>query len=1803
MPGLPRHTFSSKVLSVVLALTIAVSQTGTAALAIESSAKRVDTGVEGTPGSKGKNSSSNREFAPNRKLTCQREPATSAIRGGSSLPGGASPGGHSGGSPPSQSLPHGSSKSSDSSCEFGSGDKFFAAADGVAPYNPHDPNFINKFLKPGTYMRTNEIKPGMEGYGLSVFHGMKVERFKVKVIGVMKRVINGEDAILIRLSGEAMGKNCVVRGMSGSPIYINDKLIGALSYGFDFSREPIAGVTPICDMLDALAEPRDVTSKKKKISEYDEKPSPRKSGLPLSLNAVPSGLSGTSDVASGTSSRGLSGASGRASAFDEIQGFRRSMVGAGAPKMVPLMAPVSLSGFSPRAAQFLKGRFAERGLEVSEGGVGGLDEELGGNQKLASTLQPGSSVGVMLSTGDFASAATGTVTNVFGNRVLAFGHPFMQAGDVDFPMTTAYIHDILSSLAISFKLSSPVKVVGSIFSDRPWSVGGELGHTSRMVPVTVNVHDRERHIKKTFKSQVINHPDLTPELLAGSAMSAIDATYQSAAPYIARLESNIEVYGEEPIRRIDRFSSGGGGGGMSFLSMPFFSDPVAGYVWGATSKVVHNRFRKAAIKGVSLNISLEPGRNVTRITQVSTDKSIVKPGESFTLRCLMEPFDDEPFVKELEMTVPRDAPDGDIAVGVCGGNSLEGLRRRMEISDPPFQNLHQIIKRVNERPPGDKLVAVLALPDQAIHIDGEVIQSPPGHWNRLFFSNRYTHGPVLVNGEVRQFMELDEPVDGNHIVAVTVKRPDRFLKKDDWFRSVPNGSGRPNAGVYITPQAQKALGGPKPVLDKGSSAAPITGSTPSEPVSVASGGKKGQQSQLNLWTPVSDDTHMRAVQVWSQSDEASYKDGTKSGVTVDSWGRMFPAFEESGTSPVASELRGWSGTWSKGSFWFAAGKKIFKWDGTGSRPIQVAELDAVIIPAMAADSKGRIYASLVPDGRVVMFDPPGGGTAGSGATGATAAAGSGARAGKVLQGAVTRNAGGVSASTPAVKIVCKLPEAIVTTLCFDDRDNLYIGVANQGKVYKACAGATGELETKVLFDTKQAHVLTLHFSNFDGRLYVGTGERGNVYSVDATGKAKVEYQSDDHLVTGVARLRNGDLYITTVGEGHFVRIKPSGQVIDLASSEGFYTLYYEPSTDSVIAGDAEGDITQIQEEPLTGQAFFVPVKHTEQEAVVALSGDGQGRLVSLTSNLPVVANYWIRPRSEATFVSPVKDASRPAVWSRLRLYGSYNEVSTDLENSILVETRTGATAEPDATWTNWQPAVKTAEGFKIQAEPARYIQYKLTWNKLEKGKDIVFPAGRESVLGRIAVTYLPTNLDPTYSVVSLRSGAYLSETEEISITASDPDGDSLAMAVDISTDNGKSWTPLKSNIRPEKNKDGKPEVKAEEVVEDGKDAGKDKDDKDKDPGKDKEGKDKEKEAGSSSKDSSDKGSSEKGSSEKGSSDKDPSDKAKGSPADKGSSDKDSSDKGSSPKEPGAKASMEQIAFRELDDGAAASGQGDSSDKAGSDDNDGSNNDGKGGAKDGSASKGESSDDASKDDATKDKDAAKDGSGDKSSENKNGKTEEPGKTEKDKPKDKPVNKDSQPGRQGKYDDKNPGTKAKESKTDKNKKADAKKDDKSKKEKAKTAGNTKKADTTAKAEEKFVWSFNTKEQKDRDYLLRFTISDSPSNVTSSSNIKFYRFVVIDNGKPQITAFGAKHDSGGKFILQASASDDVSPIANAVYKIDGGEQFAFVTEGGDLADTKSVKLMATDVELKKGSHEIEIEVTDQAGNKATKTIKVRG
>lgn len=1495
-------------------------------------------------------------------------------------------------------------------------------------FSTDDSDFIRKYLKPGTFMRADEVKPGMEGYGLSVFRGTKIERFHVKVIGVMRRVINGKDAILVRLSGPAIGKNNVIRGMSGSPVYIDDKLIGAVSYGFDFSMEPIAGVTPIVEMLDAVAKPREVdkANNTNKIGL-----APAKARLTLSPSMI------TSDS-------------------DELRAFRRRMVATSAPRMVPLVSPVSLSGFSQRAQEFLKKRFESVGLSVADGTGGGLNSDLSQAElKEANNLRPGSAMGVMLTTGDFESASTGTLTARFGDQLVGFGHPFVQAGPVDFPMTSAIIHDVLPSLSISFKLSSPVSILGNVYSDRPWAVGAQIAAKSKMVPVTIEVTDVERRIRRKFSSRVIDHEDLTPELVAACAMSAVDATYQSSAPYVARIATRVDLENAPAIQRFDCLSNGTGSASATSVLRPFFSDPVSGNIYSITSRILGNRYSKTSLKNVDMKIELDTGRSLTRIVRVATDKPVVKPGDNLRLSCQLEPYNKELYSETIDITIPRDAPDGDLVIGVSGGSQFDELRRRMNLSDPPSTSLVQIVKRIQERPRGDRLFAVLALPEQAIHIDGEVLQSPPGHWNKLFFSNRYTHGPTLVNGERRISKELESLVDGIHILAVTVKRPDAFMERSPWYVATAEGSGRATMGAYVTTQAQKAIDN----LSKSDSkikvpdGVGVSGSSDSAGVAKTTG--------LSLFSPSSQDTHIRPVQVWSQNDDAAFKGGTRNGVIVDNWGRMFPGFAEKKSVGLDGALRAWSSVWSQGSLYVATSNKVLRYSPGAAAPSEVAKFDCVAIPALAAGSKGQIFAALAPGGRIWAID------------------------GKGRTSEVTR-----------------LDSSLITCLAFDNKENLFAGVAGDGKVYKVSKDGSAS----VFFDSGQAHVLSLFFDVRNGRLYVACGESGEVYSLGPGGDARAELHVDEHLVTGVCRSARGDLFVTTAGEGHLYRVTRQGEVSDLATSQAFYTLFYHADSDSVFAGDAEGDITQIVEEPLTGQSFFVPVKHTEQEAVVSFSSDGAGTLYALTSNLPSILSFQVKADG-ASFVSPVKDAGRTTHWSLLNIFGSFNEVSSSLTKSVAVETRTGECARPDLTWSAWTQATPSNEGFQVQSKSGRYFQYRLKWLDRSSEGGTTFPNGRDSVVGRVTVTYLPTNIHPRFTAVSLMAGSYLSDSEDITVTTDDPDGDSLALDVDVSKDGGKSWMNLVADLRSEPQK-GKVDSKTDKKSSD---------------------------ATGKSSDSSDTSSDTK---------------------DKSGARVDVSGGGENP-----------------------SGSGDTEDGDKSDEMD----DSAAGSDDSGESKAPSIDPDDSPDSNSSvwKDPRYDLAGD-------GSQLQAGDGDEDTP-SKNKKKPSEDGPKAKVENKADDTK---------KKKTTAKDGKNTEKPESTK--TKKPVSESPQPTKFNWPLLSNTLKDGHHILRFTVSDAPSNLVYPESMQCYRSVVIDNTKPVISGVRVELTRGHLLQLDLKAADETSPIVNATFQVDKEEPRAFAVKDG-LADRKNLALGASGIIIRKGTRKVVIEVVDKAGNKATKSIKL--
>lgn len=1530
-------------------------------------------------------------------------------------------------------------------------------------FDTTDRSFVNKYLQPGRYMPVSEVKEGMTGYGLSVFHGTKVEKFDVRILGVIKRMLNGRDAILARLSGPAMATNCVIRGMSGSPVYVNGKLIGSVSFGYDFSKEPIVGITPIVDSLDALAENQ----------QQERIPLATVPGVPNAQLNVPPGMSGMPVVTSG-----------------------------GQMRMVPLVGPVSLAGFSPRAEQMLSEKFKSFGMITTSGTAGGINPEL---MHQAQSIQPGGAVAILLTTGDFTVAAVGTAIARFNNKVIAFGHPFMQAGSVDFPMATAYVHQVLPSMASSMKLASPVNVVGSFKADRPWACGGKIGSSSRMIPASFTVVDETRGIQRTYNCNVVDHPDLTPGLLSATALSSIDATHQAAGPYVALVESRIEAEGIEPIVRVDRFSSAKDAGILSLFGM---GEPVSSYVRNTTGRIVDNEWQKSSIKSVKLKIVLQDGHEAAKIDRVWIEKPFVAPGEEVKVQAVLKPYNKKPVVETMSFTVPRDVPDGNLLIGVTGGDDLAYTKGRLGVSDPDPESLRQVAEQIREQGRGDQLNLVVALPEQSLLVNGNRITNPPPHWVKVFFSNRHTRGPSIIRGELHAVKNTRWLLSGTHIITVEVRNPDKAAA-----RAVPYSVSTPSAGdeVAITDLARKTM--ESYPGKKGSNS-----SSSISPGSQSGGSSRGASQSIPLVGK--EYPHMRPVQLWRQESEDEYRAGKLEGATVDSWGRLNPGFESKAEIAIAPEMKIWSGVWSGDFLYFATSDQVFRWKGDGSQPESVARFDSVMIPSMAA-SKGIVYVATVPTGRVFAID--------------------------------TNRPGGKP------RQVYKPTEPLVTVLATDDSGDLFIGVAGTGRIYKIDP-QTAASKPAIFFDSGQAHILSMFYCAGDRSLYVGTGEKGSVYRVDPeSGKAAAVYQSPDHLVTGVVRDKKGDLYVASAGQGHLVRVLPSGEAQTLASSEAFYTLHYDPTTDSVFSGDAEGDITMARIEPVTKQPYFMPVSHTEQEAVLLVSSHNKN-LFAGTSNLAVLKSFAMEQAREPSFTSVVKDAGRPAQWSSVRPFGAFNEASTYIVQNVKVETRTGETSKPDETWSAWQSATAKDDAFTVQSPEGRYFQFRLSWpSRSDKSDGDSFAA---LTIGRIDVAYMPRGSTPQFASISLKAGTAVSGKQDLNMSGTDSDGDNLIASIEISSDDGKTWQSLTTNLRAkntrssslkDKDKDGtksadsgkRLKAKGKPILGTmsplkggstsnstaGKNKSGDKDEKDTDKGS----KDSGKETGDSKSDS-DK---DKSGAEKSGSDKSGSDNSDGAKpdADKSGTEQSSTGRGALPLR--LTHAKRPWFWRHLQD--APSGDEDKNK-----DRDKDNDKGK--------------------DLPKDRYKYKD-------------------KDKDKENDKAEGPPSEDG----------GTIILEGGGVVISTSSSKKDSSS----SGSSGSSSSSDNS-NANESFTYSWDTSKQKDGDYILKFVLDDRLSSPNDSQQVINLRSVIVDNSAPEIELITCKRTKDGTLELKVTGKDKRTAIANATFKIDDGDPYAF-SFAPQTIDSLSATLVANNVKIDSGAHKVEVKVIDRAGNIATRTFSI--
>jgi hypothetical protein len=490
--------------------------------------------------------------------------------------------------------------------------------------------------QPSEILPADRVTAGMKGYGLSDLGGGRgVQRFDVEIIGTLKRFAPRQDMILARVSGAGLEHSGIIAGMSGSPIYIDGKLIGALAYGWPFAKDPICGITPIQSMLDI-------------------RKAPAAAPVPIAGSTVSTG--------------GLLAAfrDGRfAAGLDSLLTlFRPTEAGA----MAPLPLPVSFSGGA------LSGGLAAR-LSASGGWMavpsGGSVEP----SAAARRLEPGSAIATVLMTGDMDVAATGTVTWVEGSSVLAFGHPFLSMGPVDMPMADAQVLTVLPSVFRSFKFAATGSTLGSISQDRSTGILGNFGGKAAMVPLLVRLSSDDIPTQ-TFRFELVHNSMLTP-ILAAVAIDSVLTT-------IEKRTGERTLVWKSTIRTPDRVIPWN----TVFTGLTAREEAVASLAL-LTNYLMANEFQDLTIDGLDVDIRHSDRLQSARVVNVEADKGKVRPGDTVPIHVDLVDFRGSARRVSLTVNVPPDTPPGSLTLFVGDGSAATAYDLALYPPDP--RSLAQVL--------------------------------------------------------------------------------------------------------------------------------------------------------------------------------------------------------------------------------------------------------------------------------------------------------------------------------------------------------------------------------------------------------------------------------------------------------------------------------------------------------------------------------------------------------------------------------------------------------------------------------------------------------------------------------------------------------------------------------------------------------------------------------------------------------------------------------------------------------------------------------------------------------------------------------------------------------------------------------------------------------------------------------------------------------------------------------------------------------------------------------------------------------
>jgi hypothetical protein len=570
------------------------------------------------------------------------------------------------------------------------------------------------------------IQPGQTGYGKTVFEGTRVDTFEVEILGVLKNVGPKQNMILARLSGGPIARTGVFAGMSGSPVYIDDKLIGAVAYAFPFAKEPFAGITPIREMVDI----------------FKEKPEPG----PRRVHRVnPYKMYDVAQLPSFLSHFELP------QFFVEPSLTRRQDLG----RLQPIATPLNLSGFSPRSIQQFSSQLQLLGL-VPVRGMGTARMEANED----TPLQAGSTITVQLVRGDIDVSASGTATHIEGDRIYGFGHPFLSVGYTDLPLNKGAVLTIIPNLMTSEKVSATLEPIGSIKQDRATGILGVAGEESQLIPVRLRLHTSRNEVKE-LNFEVVSDNFLTPFLMSFTVHSSIVSSERSIGGQTIQIKCTISIKGHSDINFESSVSD--------LVSSPVFA---ALAVASPVNFLLNSGFEELVMEKIDVEITAVEQTREATVEKVWQDRLEVSPGEEVHLTVFLRQSNGDTMVKKYPVKIPEEISPGPLKIVVADGMSLTREDAETGVGEFIPESLQQLIKAINNLKKNDRLYIRLVREQAGAIIAGEGMPDLPPSLLALYGS-RKTAGELRPMGEVI-YVEHELPatefvLNGRQEITVNVK--------------------------------------------------------------------------------------------------------------------------------------------------------------------------------------------------------------------------------------------------------------------------------------------------------------------------------------------------------------------------------------------------------------------------------------------------------------------------------------------------------------------------------------------------------------------------------------------------------------------------------------------------------------------------------------------------------------------------------------------------------------------------------------------------------------------------------------------------------------------------------------------------------------------------------------------------------------------------------------------------------------------------------------------------------------------------